>query len=33
MTRWESRTFYVYIMGSKFGVLYIVVTNNLEAGE
>jgi len=30
MTRWESRTFYVYIMGSKFGVLYIGVTNNLE---
>ena len=30
MARWESRTFYVYIMGSKFGVLYIGVTNNLE---
>ena len=30
MARWESRSFYVYIMGSKFGVLYIGVTNNLE---
>ena len=30
MARWESRTFYVYIMGSRFGVLYIGVTNNLE---
>jgi predicted GIY-YIG superfamily endonuclease len=30
MARWESRTFFVYIMGSKFGVLYIGVTNNLE---
>ena len=30
MTRWESRAFYVYIMGSKFGVLYVGVTNNLE---
>jgi putative endonuclease len=29
MARWESRTFYVYTMGSKFGVLYIGVTNNL----
>jgi hypothetical protein len=26
----ESRTFYVYIMGSKSGVLYIGITNNLE---
>jgi putative endonuclease len=26
----ESRTFYVYIMGSKAGVLYIGVTNDLE---
>jgi len=23
MARWENRTFFVYIMGSKFGVLYI----------
>jgi len=30
MARSESRTFFVYIMGSKFGVLYIGVTNNLE---
>jgi putative endonuclease len=32
MARWESesRTFYMYIMGSKSGVLYIGVTNNLE---
>jgi putative endonuclease len=30
MARWESRTFYVYIMGSKFGVPYIGITNNLE---
>ena len=32
MARWEreSRTFYVYIMGSKAGVLYIGVTNDLE---
>ncbi len=30
MERWESRTFFVYIMGSKLGVLYIGVTNNLE---
>ena len=26
----ESRTYYLYIMGSKSGVLYIGVTNNLE---
>jgi putative endonuclease len=30
MARWESRTFYMYVMGSKFGVLYVGVTNNLE---
>lgn len=30
MAHWESRTFYVYIMGSRLGVLYIGVTNNLE---
>jgi putative endonuclease len=31
MARWgESRTFYVYIMGSEFGILYVGVTNNLE---
>ena len=32
MARWEkeSRTFYVYIMDSKSGVLFIGVTNNLE---
>ena len=30
MARWESRTFYVYILGSRLGVLYIGVTNNLE---
>jgi putative endonuclease len=30
VARWESRTFYVYIMGSRLGVLYIGVTNNLE---
>jgi putative endonuclease len=32
VARWESesRTFYMYIMGSKSGVLYIGVTNNLE---
>jgi putative endonuclease len=30
VTRWESRTFFVYIMGSRLGVLYIGVTNDLE---
>ena len=32
MARWEreSRTFYVYIMSSKSGVLYIGVTNDLN---
>ena len=31
MARWgKSRTFYVYIMGSEFGILYVGVTNNLE---
>jgi putative endonuclease len=30
MARWESRTFFVYMMGSRLGVLYIGVTNNLE---
>jgi putative endonuclease len=30
VTRWEGRTFYVYIMGSRLGVLYIGVTNDLE---
>jgi len=30
VARWESRTFFVYIMGSRLGVLYIGVTNDLE---
>jgi len=30
MATFENRTFYVYIMSSKSGVLYIGVTNNLE---
>ena len=30
MARWESRTYFVYIMGSRLGVLYVGVTNNLE---
>jgi putative endonuclease len=30
MAAFENRAFYVYIMSSKSGVLYIGVTNNLE---
>jgi putative endonuclease len=30
MAPWKSRTFFVYVIGSKSGVLYVGVTNDLE---